>query len=385
MRTALSSLGCHFDDVGPGTVVVTPAAVRASAQPVDCGLAGTVMRFVPPMAALADGPTTFVGDPAAQVRPVAPLLQGLRQLGVGVDADRLPFTVTPPASLGGPAVRVDASSSSQFVTALLLSGARFPRGLRLEQTGHRVPSRPHIAMTVAMLRARGVEVHEQTNTWTVAPGPISALDQRIEPDLTSAAVFLAAAALTGGSVTVPSWPADSTQPGALILELLSRMGARVTRRDGNITVSGGDTLTAVDVDLQQASELTPVLAALAVFAEGISRISGVEHIRGHETDRLAALANELTAVGVNVIEHADGLTIHGVGLAATGLHGRVMRSYADHRLAHVAALIGLLVPGIVSDDIACTSKTIDHFADRWNQMVQATPPGRAPRARGEGR
>ncbi|MEL4357858.1 3-phosphoshikimate 1-carboxyvinyltransferase [Luteococcus sp. H154] len=373
MRRALTQLGVQIEDRGNSLRVTPPARFTAAAEPIDCGLAGTVMRFVPPLAALAGGSTRFIGDAAASDRPLTPVLDGLRQLGATVEGDAIPCTVTGPDRLAGHAVMIDSSGSSQFISGLLLAGARFPEGLVLRHEnpdGAQVPSRPHLQMTIQMLRDRGVEVAETSpNQWQVLPGPVRALDQRIEPDLTSSAVFLAAAALCGGSVTVPGWPSATTQGGDEIREVLTRMGARATLAGDELTVTGTGELRAIDVDLHGSSELTPVVAALALFANGTSTIRGVAHIRGHETDRLAALETELRRVGGAVEQTDDGLRITGVGLAGSGLEPAELASYADHRMVHTAVLIGLKVPGCSVDDVACTSKTINHFDTLWSDML----------------
>jgi 3-phosphoshikimate 1-carboxyvinyltransferase len=364
MVAALEKLGVEIRAEGAELRVTPPSRFRGAAG-IDCGLAGTVMRFVPPIAALADGPSSFVGDPHASERPMGPLLDGLRRLGVVVDGEALPFALTPPDRLGDEA-SIDASASSQFVSGLLLIGSLLPRGLRLAHTGERLPSLPHIQMTVEMLRARGVVVDQpDERTWVVAPGPIAALDTTIEPDLTTASVFLAAGAATGGRVTVPGWPARSLQPGALFLDVAERMGAVVERGADSVTVSGAGRLRGVDVDLTAASELTPVVAALGALAEGTTVVRGVAHIRGHETDRLAALVAELTRAGISARETDDGLVVEG----GAPLRPAVLRTYADHRLVHFAALLALRAPGTAVDDLQCVSKTMPRFPEDWARLV----------------
>ena len=364
MVAALEALGVEIRQDGEALRVTPPSRFRGAAG-IDCGLAGTVMRFVPPLAALAGGASSFVGDPHASERPMGPLLEGLRQLGVVVESAALPFTLTPPDLLGDEAA-IDASASSQFVSGLLLIGSRLPRGLRLSHTGERLPSLPHIQMTVEMLRTRGVVVDQpDERTWVVAPGAIAALDVTIEPDLTNASVFLAAAAATGGRVTVPGWPARSIQPGALFLDVAERMGAVVERGPGSVTVSGTGPLRGVDVDLTTASELTPVVAALGALAEGTTVVRGVAHIRGHETDRLAALVAELTRAGIAAHETDDGIVIEG----GSPVRPAVLRTYADHRLVHFAALLALRAPGTAVDDLQCVSKTMPRFPEDWARLV----------------
>ncbi len=337
---------------------------------VDCGLAGTVMRFVPPAAALADGPVRFDGDPRARERPMGTVLDALRALGARVDGTALPFTLHGTGGLPGGEVVIDASASSQFVSGLLLSGARYDKGVTVVHEGGPVPSLPHIDMSVAMLRTAGVEVDDaERDVWRVAPGPVAARDWVVEPDLSNAAVFLAAAAVTGGEVTVAGWPERSTQPGAQILPVLERFGATAVPGPAGTTVRGPDALRGVDVDLHDVGELTPTVAAVAALATTPSRLRGVAHLRGHETDRLAALATELTALGGDVAETADGLVIRPAPLRAGD---RPWHAYADHRMATAGALVGLVVPGVRVDDVACTAKTIPDFPGRWAALVGRT-------------
>ncbi|GAA3095737.1 3-phosphoshikimate 1-carboxyvinyltransferase [Pseudonocardia yunnanensis] len=376
MVGAMRALGVPIEVDGE-RVTFSPHDGLRGGGTVDCGLAGTVMRFVPPAAALADGPVAFDGDPQARKRPMATVLDALRALGARVDGDRLPFTVHGTGGLPGGDVVIDASASSQFVSGLLLSGARYDKGVTVHHDGKPVPSLPHIEMTVDMLRAAGVEVDDsadgtgrsEPDTWRVAPGPIAARDWTVEPDLSNAAVFLAAAAITGGEVTVLGWPTDSTQPGAEILSVLTQAGCTVEPGPDGMTVRGPDALAGVDVDLHDASELTPTVAAVAALATGPSWIRGVAHIRGHETDRLAALATEINALGGDVTEMPDGLEIRPVPLTAPA--DRPWGAYADHRMATAGALIGLVVPGVTIDDVACTDKTIPDFPARWSALVEA--------------
>jgi 3-phosphoshikimate 1-carboxyvinyltransferase len=362
MVDALRSLGVPMTVEGERVTVDRFDGMRGGGS-VDCGLAGTVMRFVPPAAALADGPVRFDGDPRARERPMDTVLNALRTLGARIDGDRLPFTLHGAGGLPGGEVVIDASASSQFVSGLLLSGARYDKGVTVVHDGKPVPSLPHIDMSVAMLRSAGVDVDdEEPNTWRVAPGPVAARDWAVEPDLSNAAVFLAAAAVTGGEVTVAGWPEHSTQPGAEILPVLEQFGATVL--PGGIR--GPGTLTGVDVDLHDVGELTPTIAAVAALASTPSHLRGVAHLRGHETDRLAALAAELTALGGDVEETADGLVIRPAPLRAGD---RPWRAYADHRMATAGALVGLVVPGVLIDDVACTAKTIPDFPGRWTALV----------------
>lgn len=370
MRQALAQFGVRFDDLTPDRVLVTPPSGFRAAGRIDCGLAGTVLRFLPPIAALIDSPTEFVGDREAAARPVAPLLGALADLGATVTTPyRLPFCVTGGVHVRGGAVELDASDSSQFISALLLAGARFPNGLAVRHTGHRMPSLPHIAMTVRMLRSRGVGIAEPARgVWTVAAGPIASVVDRVEPDLTNAASLLAAAVATGGRLTT-EWPEDSLQPADALADTLEAFGADLSYSVGQagrmLTVTGPARVRGVELDLQATSELTPVAAALAVLADSPSVIHGVGHIRGHETDRLAALEAELSGLGADVRQLPDGLA-----LRPRPLHGGVFHTHADHRLAHAGALLGLVTPGVVLDDVSCTTKTLPDFPGLWTTMVE---------------
>jgi 3-phosphoshikimate 1-carboxyvinyltransferase len=376
MAGALRTLGVGVAPVLPRTSVdahpasgdwlVTPGALHGGE--VDCGLAGTVMRFVPPLAALAEGTSRFDGDPHARTRPMSTLIHGLRQAGAVITDDgrgRLPFTVHGHGSVPGGLIEIDSSASSQFVSALLITSCRFDRGAEIRNVGATLPSLPHIEMTIAALTAAGAAISTiGPGHWQVAPGKIDVPDQVIEPDLSNAAPFLAAALLTGGSVTVAHWPVETAQPGRLLPELLAGMGASVTLDGRGLTVTGTGTIGPLVADLHEAGELTPVLAALAALADGESRISGVAHIRGHETDRLAALRTELAAAGGQVSETEDGLIIRPAPLRPTLWH-----AYADHRMAQAGALLGLVVTGLTVDDIACTSKTLADFPGLWMAML----------------
>ena len=366
MARALGALGTGIDDVD-GDWAVTPGQWDRDAE-VDCGLAGTVMRFVPPVAGLARGTVRFDGDPHMRLRPVGPMLAALGALGVRIDDDgrgALPFSVAGAGTVPGGTVTIDASASSQFVSALLLAGARYVHGVDVRHVGKPVPSLPHIEMTVQVLRHHGVEVDDgDANRWAVAPGPVKAVDHDIEPDLSNAAPFLALAAATGGRVTVRDWPATTTQPGDQLREILALMGCEVELVDGDLTVSGPARLTGVDLDLHDVGELTPAVAALCALADSPSHLRGVAHIRGHETDRITALATELGRLGADVTEREDGLSIR-----PAPLHGGVFHTYADHRMAHAGVILGLAVDGVLVEDVATTAKTFPDFAGAWSLAV----------------
>ncbi len=380
MAQAVRSLGTDLADVGATGAfgadwLVTPGPLHGPAS-IDVGLAGTVMRFVPPVAALATGDIAFDGDPQARVRPMGPIIQALRGLGVTVD-DRgrglLPFTVRGTGSVRGGVLEIDSSASSQFVSALLLAGARFEEGLTLRHVGGQVPSEPHVTMTVEALRDVGVVIDDsEPDVWRVEPGRVGGLDVMVEPDLSNAAPFLAAAVLAGGEVTIPGWPQYTTQAGDHLRDLFDEMGADVSLDRDGLTVRGTGEVYGLDADLSAAGELTPTVAALAAFAETPSHLRGIAHLRGHETDRLAALATELNRLGGDVTETEDGLIIR-----PAKLHGGVFRSYADHRMATAGALIGLRVPGVSVENIGTTAKTLPEFPQLWEQMLSPLD-GRLP-------
>lgn len=390
MIEALRQLGATITEVpGDGAfgpdLVITPISEDAPTDKtgIDCGLAGTVMRFVPPVAALRRGDSLFDGDPHARNRPMGTIVEALTGLGVAVSApdggpaSSLPFTVHGTGEVRGGHLIIDASASSQFVSALLLAGARFTDGLHLEHRstehpGKPVPSLDHINMTVAVLRGVGVRVDDSVpNHWVVSPGSISAFDRRIEQDLSNAGPFLAAALATRGTVRIPNWPAETTQVGDLWRTILTAMGATVTLADGTLTVTGGPEIRGADFD--ETSELAPTVAALCALAAGPSRLSGIAHLRGHETDRLAALVAEINRLGGDAEETSDGLIIR-----PAPLHGGVVHSYADHRMATAGAILGLAVPGIEVQDIATTAKTMPDFPLLWEAMLaQGSPAAQA--------
>jgi 3-phosphoshikimate 1-carboxyvinyltransferase len=369
-------------EYGPD-LLVTPSELTGGRM-IDCGLAGTVMRFLPPVAALALGPVQFDGDEGARRRPMRTMIAALRELGVDINDDgrgMQPFGLWGTGSVAGGELDIDASSSSQFVSGLLLSAPRFENGLVLRHTGERLPSLPHIEMTIACLAARGVTVETpEPGVWVVEPQPIAGLDVDIEPDLSNAAPFLIAAIVAGGRVTIDGWPARTTQVGAELETLLPLFGASVTRDgqalvvDGGIGIRGGARIPGVDLDLSTAGELAPAIVALAALADSPSRIVGIGHLRGHETDRLAALTAEIVKLGGAVTELDDGLAI-----SPQPLHGGVWHSYADHRMATAGAIIGLAVADVDIDDIATTAKTLPQFAALWLSATGAIGAAAAPR------
>lgn len=363
MVEALEALGTKINLESESWTITPASSMPGKVADIDVGLAGTVMRFVPFVAALRAGTTRFDGDEAARVRPMDQIIAALEQLGVTVSSceGRLPVEISSDGDLAGGAIDIDASASSQFVSALLLAGSRFRQGLRLRHVGEVLPSRPHIDMTIACLQARGITVDTSvSNQWSLGPGPILGKAVTIEPDLSNAAPFLMLALTSNGTITVPHWPQSTTQAGDALREILPRMGAEVELSGTGLTVRGTGTIAGIDVDLHDVGELTPTVAALCALADSPSRLRGIGHIRGHETDRLKALRTELSNIGATVEEHPDGLSI-----VPGARRASVWRTYADHRMAHAGVIIASAIEGVQVEDIATTSKTYPDFAADW--------------------
>ncbi|GAA1127830.1 MULTISPECIES: 3-phosphoshikimate 1-carboxyvinyltransferase [Microbacterium] len=373
MVEALRALGVGIEEEDTGgefgpDLVVTPAKLTGGST-IDCGQAGTVMRFIAPLAGLAQHDVHLTAHETALHRPMGGLISALRDLGVDIDDEgtwALPFTIRGHGRIRGGRVEIDASASSQFVSGLLLAAPRFDVGLHLVHTGTHLPSLPHIDMTIEALSRRGIRIERPaTGEWLVEAGVPRAKEIAIEPDLSNAAPFLAAALVTGGSVSVTGWPVHSTQPGHLLPEILQAMGAHVGRHSGTLTVRAGSGIRGLDLDLSAASELTPTLVGLAAFADSPTTIRGIGHIRLHETDRIAALIGNVRALGGQAEELPDGLRI-----IPSALHGGVWAAHHDHRMATTGALIGLRVPGVEIDDIGTTAKTLPEFTVLWERMLR---------------
>ena len=381
MVAALTTLGVGVRerDSSPASmdIEVTPHYLRTDeGTTIDVGLAGTVMRFLPPVAGLNHGPVMFDGDSAARRRPMATLIEAMRDIGINVDdagTGKLPFLVQGRGRVPGGEVVLDASRSSQFVTALLLSAARFDTGATIHHVGRILPSTPHIEMTIRMLAAHGVTVRTTTDppvegfdrfTWHIDPHEVHAHDWVIEPDVSNALPFIAAALVTGGRVTIEGWPVESLQPTSTVLRTLQAFGATFETTPEGLVVQAPNSLDPVDVNLADIGETAPTFAALAVFASGTSTLRGIGHLRGHETDRLAALEREISTLGGNIQQTDDGLIIGPASLTA----GR-FRTYDDHRMATTGAIIGLRVPGVLVENIDTTAKTLPNFAHLWSTTI----------------
>jgi 3-phosphoshikimate 1-carboxyvinyltransferase len=388
MAQALGRLGVGLTDDGEDWLVHSiPALHAAHGAQVDCGNAGTVARFVPALATLTHGDVHFDGDRRMRDRPLTPLIDALRSLGADIDGDRIPLTVHGHGRLPGGEVAIDASASSQLVSGLLLAAPRYDRGVTVHHRGRHLPSLPYLDMTVAALRAAGarVEVDDEDEvdgtpaqrpgppvapsrtrrTWTVHPGRLPAHEVTVEPDTNSAAAFLAAAAATGGRVVLDGWPASTHQPGRMLPDLLTAMGCTCAHTPIGLEVRGPGSLRGIDADLRDFGEAAPTLAALAVLADTPSRLRGIAHLRLQETDRLAALAEELGRLGARITDDSDGLEIHPAPLRGAQLDPR-----GDHRLAMAYAVVGLVVPGITVTDVATTGKTVPDFTERWAAMLE---------------
>jgi 3-phosphoshikimate 1-carboxyvinyltransferase len=348
--------------------IVTPAPMRGGVR-VDVGNAGTVMRFLPPLAALATGAVIFDGDPRSYERPLGPVIKALEELGVSIDHDNrysLPLKLHGTGKISGGEITIDASESSQFLSALLLVAPSFTNGITVKHKGGSLPSMPHIEMTVDMLRQFGasVEVDSVAQTWSVKAGALHGLDLVIEPDLSNASPFLSIAMVCGGRVAIADWPIKTTQPGDQLRTILSDMGAQFSFGDNGLTIIGTGTIHGIDVDLHDVGELTPSIAALCALADSPSHLRGIGHLRKHETDRLAALTREINALGGNVTEEETALHI-----TPAPLHAGVFHTYDDHRLATAGAVLGLVIEGIEVENIATTRKTLPDFPGLWSSLL----------------
>ena len=349
-------------------LTVQPAPMSGPAK-IDVGNAGTVMRFLPPLAALGTGEIAFDGDARSYERPLAPLIKALEALGVSINHEgrnSLPFVLQGSGKIAGGAISIDASASSQFLSALLLVAPSFKHGITVTHKGAALPSMPHIEMSVEMLRDFGaiVTFDSDAQSWSVKPGRLHGRELVIEPDLSNAAPFLSIAMLCGGSVTIVDWPAKTTQPGDQLRSIFSAMGAKTSLSEGGLTLTGTGVIHGIDIDLHNVGELTPAIAALAIFADSPSHLRGIGHLRSHETDRLAALTKEINALGGNVEERKTSLHI-----TPAPLHSGIFHTYEDHRLATAGAVIGLVVPGIEVENIATTRKTLPDFPTLWSALL----------------
>jgi len=367
MLEALEKLGCNVLRQS-NSVQISPMGKAHEDISIDVGLAGTVMRFVPPLAALSTGTTNFDGDERARNRPMKTLIESLKKLNVNVidkNDGKLPFSINSDGQIIGGELEIDASESSQFISALMLVGAKFTNGLAIKHVGKNLPSLPHIEMTIEMLKEVGVKtIQIDKSTWKIENQEIKSKDWHIEPDLSNAGPFLAAAMVTNGEVRIKDWPINTTQAGNSWIEILSLMGANIQLNSNELILKNNSEIKGINYNLKDVGELTPVLVAISLFANSKSEFSGISHLRGHETDRLAALVENITSIGGDAKETEDGLIIH-----PKELHGGIWKAFDDHRMATAGAVIGLRIKDICVDDIATTSKTLPNFENMWNQLV----------------
>ena len=372
MREGLAAMGTTIKDSPENEILawkINPGALTGPAI-VDVGNAGTVMRFLPPIAALAKGAITFDGDPRSHQRPLGPVIRALEELGVVIDHQgrySLPMVVNGEGELRGGEIDIDASASSQFLSAILLIGPATLKGISARHIGSQLPSMPHIEMTIAMLRDYGaeVEVDERRLTWRVHPSRLHGQDIVIEPDLSNAAPFLSIAMVCGGSLTIADWPTRTTQPGDQLRSILVEMGAKINQDDSGLTITGTDSIKGIDIDLHDVGELTPAIAALAALADSPSHLRGIGHLRLHETDRLAALTKEINGLGGHVTQDETSLRI-----MPAPLHEGIFHTYEDHRLATAGAVIGLTTSGVQVENIETTSKTMPNFPFLWAELIE---------------
>ena len=377
MVNGLRSLGCKIEEIKTNEgfdYVITPTKLLGPTQ-IDVGNAGTVMRFLPPIAALANGLIHFDGDARSHERPLAPVITALEQLGISIEHGnkyRLPLTIDGSGKIAGGVIEIDASASSQFVSALLLLGPATENGITVKHVGKSLPSQPHIDMTIQMLQQFGGEVEVIGNsTWIVKPAKLKGQDLVIEPDLSNAAPFMAAAMICGGSVTIKDWPTKTTQPGDQLREIFSKMGAQITFTDQGLQITGSGKISGIDIDLHDVGELTPSIAAVAALASSASTLRNIGHLRLHETDRLTALATEINKLGGDVTETPTDLIIKPKPMS-TNIAGNkpyLFNSYDDHRMATAGAIIGLAVEGVIVENIETTKKTLPDFPGLWREML----------------
>ena len=367
MSAGLQAMGVSING-NDDAWTLTPAPLRGPAH-IDVGNAGTVMRFLPPLAALAQGDISFDGDPRSYERPLGPVIKALEELGIAIEHEgrySLPLVIKAKGAIPGGALTIDASASSQFLSALLLVAPSMTNGITAQHRGGSLPSMPHIDMTVQMLRDFGATVHvdKKAQSWRVEPGTLRGQDLVIEPDLSNASPFLSIAMVCGGSITIADWPKNTTQPGDQLREIFTQMGARVEFTSEGLTLTGGPVIHGIDIDLHDVGELTPSIAALAALADSPSHLRGIGHLRLHETDRLAALTREINSLGGNVVEEETALHI-----TPAPLHGGTFHTYEDHRLATAGAVIGLVIPDVLVENVATTRKTLPDFPGLWNSLV----------------
>ena len=387
MAAGLAALGIGvIADWSRGEVRVAGAGgtVPAAEATLDCAASGTTSRFLSAVCAIGHGTYRLDGTPRMRKRPIGDLLEALQSLGVDASAESpggCPPVVIRSRGLQGGAASVRGSTSSQFASGLAMVAPCTSQGMQIQFAGTLV-SLPYLDMTRRVMEAFGADCSpEGDRGWRIAPSGYQGRDYAIEPDASAASYFLAAAAITGGSVRVEGLSRRSMQGDVGFADALGRMGCTVAWNEGpeeSITVTGR-AVRGIDIDMNAISDTVPTLAVVALFADGPTTIRNVAHIRDKETDRIGDLTCELRRLGATVEEHADGFTIAPVahtgaespGPGGAGLHGATVKTYDDHRMAMSLALVGLRVPGVLVADPTCVGKTFPDYWDRLDAITRA--------------
>jgi 3-phosphoshikimate 1-carboxyvinyltransferase len=345
--------------------------ISAPEEEIFLGNNGTATRFLTSVAALGDGVFIIDGEKRMRERPIGPLMEALRGWGVDIrsvmDTGCPPLRITSHGLPGGETI-LPEGKSSQYLSSLLLVAPYAARPATLEVRGE-VLSKPYVAMTLSVMADFGVEVdcNRELTRFVIPQGCYRAREYQIEGDASNASYFWAAAAITGGRVTVSNVPVPSLQGDAGLLPLLARMGCEISREGGGIMVQGRKELEGITVDMGDMPDVVPTLAVVAAFAQGTTVINNIAHLRIKECDRLTAVVTELTKMGARVEERPDSMIIHGDGGA--GLHGAVIDTYKDHRMAMSFAVAGLMVPGVQISDEGCVAKSFPDFWERFSLLA----------------
>jgi len=368
MTESLRRLGLRLThDTATQTIEIDGCAGRPPANSAELWLenSGTSIRFLTAAACLGQGTRRLDGNVRMRQRPIGPLCDALNQLGALVEcqgADGCPPVLVTAQGLRGGRADIAADLSSQFLSALLMTAPCAETPVELVLRGP-VVSEPYVAMTVRMMQAFGVNVDAlDAGGYRIVPQHYQGREFAIEPDASAASYFFAAAAITGGEITVAGLSRASLQGDVRFVDVLEQMGCTVRWGDSSITVQGGP-LRGVDVDMNDISDTAQTLAAVAVFADGPTRIRKIAHVRHKETDRIQAVVNELKRLGIDAQEHEDGFTVRPPSPGWRGIRPTLIETYDDHRMAMSFSLIGLRVPGVQIGNPGCVGKTYPAFFD----------------------
>lgn len=365
---ALMQMGVAMERQKDWRITGSGGLIKPADMPIYLGNNGTATRFLTSVAALGDSTSIIDGDSRMHQRPIGPLMTALQ--GWGVDIVSTLGTGCPPLRINGRGLAggttvLPEGKSSQYLSSLLLVApyARQPAILKVEGE---VLSKPYVFMTLAVMAEFGilVECARDLSSFTIPQGCYQAREYRIEGDASNASYFWAAAAVTGGRVTVTNVPVPSLQGDAMLVPLLGRMGCEVTKTDHGITLQGTDRLEGITIDMGDMPDVVPTLAVVAAFAHGTTVIENIAHLRIKECDRLAAVVTELTRLGAHVEERDAAMIIHGNGGA--DLHGALIETYEDHRMAMSLAVAGLRIPGVKISGEKCVGKS---FPDFWQRFA----------------